>query len=78
MHYKKAKLLLGAIALISFNSVGVSWPYDESTLLNNMNNTYSALESKTGACMELSKRELTSIKSDWLYAQDKLKQKSFC
>lgn len=74
MHYKR-KYLLGIIALISFNAVGVSWPYDESTLLNKMNNTYSALESKTGACMDLSERKLVSIQNDWLYSQDELKQK---
>lgn len=75
MHYKIKGLLLSLLLTTSANVSALSWPYSEEILLNDVKKTHIELEEKTVFCMDLRKRELPDIQSDWLYSLPSKKRK---
>lgn len=75
MHYKIKGLLLTLLLTTSANVSALSWPYSEEILLNDVKKTHIELEEKTVFCMDLRKRELPDIQSDWLYSLPSKKRK---
>lgn len=75
MRYEIKNILLVFLLTASVNVSALSWPYSEESLLNDVNQAYTVLEKKTAFCMDLRKRELPDIQSDWLYSLPENKRK---
>jgi hypothetical protein len=75
MLYKISKLSFIFLLILSTNASALQWPYSEKNLLNNVNKAHVELENKTNFCMDLRKRELHEIQSDWLFSLPEKKRK---
>lgn len=74
MHYKIKSIFIMCLLSTSIANA-LEWPLSEKKLLNDVNETRTRLEQKTGFCMDLRKRALPKIQSDWLYSLSEKRRK---